>query len=189
MVTGQTFRSASVWETPPVFPHQITEESVHFFSGTTFGALTVKLHLSHFQETLKVSRGFLFCLVSPLITALASKLGYSTVYLIPQCYLLAFFDAPSVKLDVGRNSLTFLWHYRGGRKLSSRTLRPATKIRHGSLDGRHLSTQRRATAPVRRPRLTTCAPCMCVCLCGCVSSTVTGFQTTFKKGKKGGGGI
>lgn len=43
-------------------------------------------------------------------------------------------------------------------KSSSRTLRAATKIGHGPLDGRHLSTQRRGTAPVKRPQLTTCAP-------------------------------
>lgn len=58
--------------------------------------------LVHSQETVKFASeslsgnsqglsGLLFCLGSPVITAPASKLGYSTVYLIPQCYLLAFF--------------------------------------------------------------------------------------------------
>lgn len=48
-------------------------------------------------------------------------------------------------------------------KWSLHTLRPGTQIGHRSLDGRHLSPQSRATAPVKRPRLVSSVPGACGC--------------------------
>lgn len=101
--------------------------------------------------------------------SLASKLGHCTVYLISQSYLLAL-KATSTISDVGGVIHQHFSHTKGSGgkhgaqwigKTSSRTLRAATKIGHGSPDGRHLSTLRRGTAPVKRPQLTTRAPGAC----------------------------
>lgn len=101
--------------------------------------------------------------------SLASKLGHCTVYLISQSYLLAL-KATSTISDVGGVIHQHFSHTKGSGgkqgaqwigKTSSRTLRAATKIGHGSPDGRHLSTLRRGTAPVKRPQLATRAPGAC----------------------------
>lgn len=101
---------------------------------------------------------------APLITALASKLLYSTSRELPTGLLVV---TRKIAVDVIFKHFSDTYNQ---VKLSLHTLRPGTKIRHRSLDGRHLSTQSRATAPVKRPRLVSSGPCG-----GCFS-TVKEFQ-------------